>query len=366
MQENKNEKENIEKSKNKIYVSYNVRLIILLTIFTISLIIFAVFLSKSFKYQDAKILHYKDNQAIDYKVYLKENDFYEEEYLGKDMVYVANLIDKININFNYVFEIDNTENVLFNYKVLADLVIESPNGGNKYFEKRYVLSEDKKEKMEQNNRYEINKAIDIDYDYYNRLANNFKSSYGLDTNSYLKVYLQVEKQAENEKLNINNDVKSVMNIPLSEKSVEINFNTEEASKTNSVMVDSNVVFDTKNIIIVIISFVITIITMIKIIKMLNIIKVKKSKYDKFVSKVLKEYDRLIIEAKANIDLKNNNVIIIERFEELLDVHDNLKLPIMYHNISNHQKCYFYVKKDNDVYLMKVKAVDMENEENEKE
>ena len=37
---------------------------------------------------------------IDYKVYLLKNDFYEKEYLDKDMLYVASLIDKVKINLH--------------------------------------------------------------------------------------------------------------------------------------------------------------------------------------------------------------------------------------------------------------------------
>ena len=47
------------------------------------------------------------------------------------------------------------------------------------------------------------------------------------------------------------------------------------------------------------------------------------------------------------------------FTELLDVRDNLKVPIKYYNIVNHQKCLFYLTSENEIYEYYVKEVDLE-------
>ena len=38
---------------------------------------------------------YTEKSSVDYGVYLKENGFYEENYVDKDYAYIASLIDKI-------------------------------------------------------------------------------------------------------------------------------------------------------------------------------------------------------------------------------------------------------------------------------
>jgi hypothetical protein len=40
-----------------------------------------------------------ENSNVDYKVYLKENKFYEKDYLEKDNQYIASLINKIETKF---------------------------------------------------------------------------------------------------------------------------------------------------------------------------------------------------------------------------------------------------------------------------
>jgi len=62
-------------------------------------------------------LELKESSNLDYKVYLKENDFYDTPYLTKDMAYIASLIDTINIDFNYLFSIDTISNMDFSYGI---------------------------------------------------------------------------------------------------------------------------------------------------------------------------------------------------------------------------------------------------------
>ena len=74
---------------------------------------------------------------------------------------------------------------------------------------------------------------------------------------------------------------------------------------------------------------------------------------------MNEYDRLIVETSTAPDLKNARIIKINKFEELLDVRDNLKLPIKYYVVNNHQKCNFYINHGDELYLLVIKAIDIE-------
>ena len=79
------------------------------------------------------LIKYNINSDIDYKVYLKQNDFYETEYLDKDMVYVASLIDRIKVKYDYNFKVNMNSSIDFDYKVIARLVIASTNNKNVSF-----------------------------------------------------------------------------------------------------------------------------------------------------------------------------------------------------------------------------------------
>ena len=196
--ENHSHSSNEATTKKVVYVrrnaKYNVRLCFCLILFLISYVGCILLINKAFTYKDAKIIKYQDKQEIDYKVYLKKNDFYEKDYLDKDMIYVSNLIDNIDIDFTYDFLIVEEANIDFNYRIVGDLIISSPNGNKNYFDKQYVLLDNKTASINNGNVYRIEENIKIDYDYYNNLASSFKNQFVVDTDSYLKVYLEIEKK----------------------------------------------------------------------------------------------------------------------------------------------------------------------------
>lgn len=348
------------------YVDYKTRLMGYVLTFIALFIITVIFLQGAFATATSKMINYNETSNLDYKVYLKENNFYDTNYLGKNKVYIANLIDNIEVNFRYNYNIEQPSNVDFNYSIVAKLTIDDGTSKNNYFEKEYVLLSNKTKSIKNGTNYNLNEKINIDYSYYNSLANSFKQQFGLDTTSYLTVYLKVNKNTDIE--NATNAVENstmFVKIPLSEKAINIELNYRDINNSNYIIqgVDSktdNIIFG----ILAVISLIATLFFAIQIIRLLTLLRGKKSIYDKYVDKILNEYDRLIVENGTGPDLKSNKIIKISRFEELLDVRDNLKLPIMYYVVTKHTKCYFYIKHNDDLYLMTIKAVDLENAKEE--
>ena len=56
---------------------------------------------------------------------------------------------------------------------------------------------------------------------------------------------------------------------------------------------------------------------------------------------------------------NSSNFSVNSFSELLDVRDNLRVPIMFYIVSPHIKSKFYIKYGDDLYLLTIKAVDLE-------
>lgn len=345
------------------YVDYKTRLIGHSLMFIALFVLTVIFLQGAFGVAASKTIQYNETSNLDYRVYLKENNFYDTDYLGKNKVYIANLIDNIEVNFRYNYNIVEPANVDFNYNVVAKLTIADGSGKNNYYEKEYVLLSNKTASIKNGTFYNLNEKVKIDYSYYNSLANSFKQQYGVDTSSNLTVYLKVNKKTDIENAtNAYENSTMYVKIPLSEKAINIELNYQDINNSNYIIqgVDSktdNIIFGVLSAI----SIISALVFAIKIIRLLTLLRGKKSIYDKYVDKILNEYDRLIVENGTGPDTKNNKVIKISRFEELLDVRDNLKLPIMYYVIAKHTKCCFYIKHNDDLYLMTIKAVDLEHE-----
>lgn len=373
-----NEKELFDEKnipKSKTYFSYSTRLFVYFTLFIIFFTIGDIYLIKSFTIANEKTAECKESSNIDYKVYLKENNFYEKDYLEKDMVYVANLIDKIKINFDYDFDVNNPINLDFTYSVIGKLVITNnnektevnPKNSNKFLEKEYKLLNEKTVNLKNKKHLDINEPITINYDKYNKIANSFKSTYGVETKSNLIVYMVIhEKNNPNEKeytIDKNNEMN--ITIPLSDESIDINMDYKEINSTNNIESNNNsFISNLVYILVGIVLVTISIINIVKAVKLIDHTRAKKSIYDKYINKLLKEYDKSIVETSSIPNFYDKEILKIEKFTELLDVRDNLKLPIMYYIVTKHQKCYFYISNNGIMYLHTVKAVDLESK-NEK-
>ena len=94
---------------------------------------------------------------------------------------------------------------------------------------------------------------------------------------------------------------------------------------------------------------------------LSLTSTDKSKYDKYVNRLLRGYDRLIINIKNKPNTNKYNVIEVDRFEELIDVRDNTSQPINYYVITPHQKCEFFVINKDNLYIYVIKASDFDGE-----
>lgn len=352
----------LKKNSKKLYISFTERFICYFLLFFVFFGLGIYFIIHSTDITKEQVLSYKSVGDIDYTVCLKENDFYEQKCLNKGMAYVASLIKDIPLKFHYQFEVNRNDlNKDLNYEIVAKLIISDSDNDSNYFEKSYILQDKTNKEVKRNkNTYTIDKDITIDYEYYNDIANKFKSEYGVDADSYLQVFLVAYNQVSSQ-YNIPNSGAISIKIPLSQKSIQIKMEQQELNQKQEQMVIKSE-FNISNgiyIVIGIILIILSIIYMIAVLQMINITKVKKNEYDKLLEKILKEYDRLVVETSTLPNLNKYNLMKITSFNELMDVRDNIRLPIMYYNVVAHQKCHFYIIHGENIYLYTLKAVDLE-------
>ena len=347
--------------KFRPYFSFNFRIVFISILEVIFIAALAISISKSYSIIKSEVIKYTEKSNIDYKVYLKDNDFYNTKYLDKGMAYVASLIDKININYNYKFNINTKSYIDFKYKVYAKLQIVSQNNSKIFYENEYELINENNESMRNNTSYALDVEVPIDYDYYNSLANNFKSKYAVNTNSYLKVYLKVnELNSNNNAYELNEENVTILTIPLSEQEINIGLDEQIVNNDKKIVTESKFkIGENKYLLTDLVLFIAIIVLGIQLFKSLFKISDKVSDYDKYVNRILRGYDRLIVNVKTSPNLNDYNIVKVESFEELVDLRDNVKEPIRYHVITKHQKCEFFITNHNDLYLYVVKAIDLD-------
>lgn len=351
-------KYNINQYKKGFYLEYSYRLMIY-AVLTVLLIVAGIFLIKrSYSLEVGDLVNYKEQGTADYRVFLKDNDFYDQNSLDKGKAYISSLIDYIKVDYKYSFHTNTPLDLKVNYSIMAKLTITDQTGSNVYYEKEYTLLNQVNDSKKKSQMYSFNESVKVNFDYYNTLATKFKSSYGVDAVSNLTVYAKVYRSLPT--LNKNSTDKILLTIPLTQKAIQLT--TKNIDKKDNFVLNSKVNLDhrtqmTIGIVMILVAF----LCLYRLIRLLIVANKKKmSPYDKYLDRLFKEYDRLIVETKTPPRFDDMNIIKIMKFEELMDARDTLKQPIMYYNISSHNKCYFFIKHDDDVYLTVIKAVDVES------
>ena len=362
---NKKNKKTI-KSLN-IEIDYGIVISIFLIVIYSVLFIYAK--DKALTRVSKEVININEKSYIDYKVYLKDNSFYDKPYLDKNMAYVDSLIDKIKIDFDYSLNTSVESNLDIRYRVIAKLVIASQNNSNIFYEKEYDLTKLIIDEMVNKKEYTIHRDVVIDYHYYNNLANTFRSDYAVNTSSRLDIALIVDEvNKKNSNYKLSNSSVTTLSIPLSEQEISINLDDRQINKSQTITKNSKLIVKDILFLVIYITSIIMIIALmiyliIRVIKIINNRTNKLSKYDKYIKRLLIGYDRIIVNVKTAPKKNKYNVIDVENFQELIDVRDNTKEHINYYIIKEHEKCEFFVINDDELYLIVFDAKDFDRKSN---
>ena len=339
---------NEEKKKRADYKRIRASWIVFQSIALILLALFTAYISATF-YQKAQVYYidYTETSEVDYRVYLKENDFYEEEYLNDGQAYVASLIDHVEAEFEYKVDMDNEKvNYNYQYTIEAIVVVEDASMNMPLYNPSFELKSSGMQYSENDN-LKIKEKVNIDYNYYNQLANNYVEGLRLsNVVSYLtvKTHIQVisvceefvEQDAKNEYI-------IELNMPLSKQTISINFSSSIPTAETKILAceptaeDKDIYFS-YSVGFVAFDLVLLLILIIYIFATRNddinyTIKVKKlvNNYRSYIQKILNRFDTT-----------GYQVLKLSTFNEMLDVRDTIQSPILMHENEDQTITRFYI------------------------
>ncbi len=295
-------------------------------------------------------ISYSESGNVDYKVYLKDNDYYEEKFLGKDMQYIASLINMINIDFNY--QLHAAEDMKFNYKykIIGTLKITDRDNKDKVlYTKDYILQEETKKTLKDNN-FVIKEDVDIDYEKYNSYANSFRRDYSLTSNASLIVKMIVDVDGQYQKIedNIRKSNTLELSIPLSEQTIDITMGANKIEKSDNLIKNKEV--KVTNVILLIAGCILSFIGFISLALAIYLYlqRYSSNPYEKALHKIMKNYDTYIVKAKSDFK-ESEDPIRVSTFEELIDAQQIEKTPILFYEVEPGEKSYFVLNGSKATY-----------------
>lgn len=312
----------------KMYIKCTIIFIFSIILFTISFLLF----KKSLINYSQETFNYTESNSIDYKVYLKENDFFEVPYLGKDSIYITSLIDYLDIDFNNNIKFDKNINGTYKYNIKAIVSASKVNDeSSNFWQKEYELINEKTVDYSDTNVIDFKENVKVDYQKYNDLLLEFKKIYNLSLDGTLKIVMYVENTVNGDTgANVVKNSYSILSIPLTKATIEVPISITADNKSDVLRSDMIYKDDKSCTIYKIVSIVLFVIACILILNVvLRIVKNKEklSIYKKQIKKILKEYDAIIVNLKSKIDVSNITVVDVNTFNELIDAHSEVRQPI---------------------------------------
>ncbi len=333
----------INKKNTNITLYLYIIIIILITIATL------LFLS-CIEVKGENDLKYKENAKITYKVLLKENKYYKDTYQTAQQKYIASLIDKIDIKFHYDMIFNNNVDTKTNYYLESSIELtDNERTSKNIYEKKKKLVTKAINDTNSTKPVDINESVTIKYNDYTKTVESLMKDYHLNARGYLKIRLYTNTSIDYKNFTNQKQDKSLMyiTIPLSTDTVDITTDYNQINKskvlseTQNTKLNNNLSFKLS-----IILYIISVILIVYI--LLNPNKIQNTSYKKTLHKILKEYDRFIVETETEYKTDNHNIIDVPSFEELLDVKENVEGPIVHKELDPTMSV-FYIKENEDIY-----------------
>ena len=307
------------------------------------------------------VVTYNEKSDVDYKVFLKDNEFYKEKVIGKNKGYVASLIDSINADFKYNLDLSKED---INYKYAYRIAVEVDVEDEKNNSNLYHFSEDlvTKSLVDGKNDLNVDESINIKYGTYNNLISRFKEVYDLrNTVSNLNLVLYVSViDVNGSEISVFKDHKvSSLTIPLTENTVSIDISDESVNNTNRVikLPSTNDYFGL--LVICIVSVIMSLIYIGYIIIYNMRTRTAQQVYEKEIKSIVNNYDSYIQKISNAYDIGTSQVLKIENFNDMLEIRDTLKQPILMLENEKKDGTFFIIPATNSIiYTYALRVVDI--------
>lgn len=299
---------------------------------------------------------YSETSSIDYKVNLKNNDLYEEDYLGEDYAYVTALIDNIDAIYNYKINIDaNNVKYNFSYKAIAALQVIDTTTNIAIYKPVYEIVDEVKGEY---NSKEINVSVPlkIDFNKYNEEALNFIKKLNLSsTKANLKVTVIFNVESNCEDFEDQDNIHELtLDVPLNKSVIKI---TESQSiPTTSKNIACEKVVEKSNIFLMAISVLaVDVLAIIILILYTYFTRNTHINYANKVKRIVNAYKSFIHEIKNSFDTAGYQVLYVKTIREMLEIRDTIQSPILMNENDDKTLTQFIIPTSNNIlYIHEIK------------
>lgn len=339
----------------------NVCLLVLTSIVTFLIALF--FLPMYIDGNKYHYVKYSENNDTTYKVYLNQNDFFNNDYLDKGNEYISSLINKIDANFEYDISVEETVSYTYSYRIESNVIVKRKDSSEYLYNKtETILNTIEKSTTEEN--IKIKENVPIDYNKYNNLMKKFVNIYALDdieSTLTINMYINVVGACNSFVEEANKETIISIKIPLTTRVVDIELSDNLMNNQNNLIECKKEIENANSFLILFIIFII--ITLIIIyITAKYVIKTRtaESIYQREMKKILNNYGSYIQTLTNIFDLKEYKLLHIDSFHDMLEISETISQPILLKENDEKTGAYFLILTNFGViyiYRLKVSVIE---------
>lgn len=306
---------------------------------------------------------YTEQAKVDYKVNLKENEFYQESSLDEKSAVIASLIQNIEIQFNYNFNLSQEQDYTYNYNIVAKTNVKESKKDNVIYETTEELLS-KPAQASNSKNLNILEKLTIDYNEYNDKISKFINVYGLnDTTSTLELsmYVNIINKYDGTQVNKDNKVMTI-SIPLTTKTVDVRISSNVIKDTGNMLIKKSEFENAQYLFVAgVISAVAGLVLVAKFVKYILDTRSAETMYAQELKQILFSYKSYIQKSNNEISKKGYKVIQINTFNEILGLRDTMQTPILMYTSEEELSTEFIIISDKILYVYVLSAKEIRNE-----
>lgn len=332
--------------------------IVIAVVLTVAVIIAALV---SVQLESKYYIGYTESGSIDYNVFLKENSFYEEEYLGKDQSYVASLIDRIVADFSYEIDMDADDvNYRYSYTIKSRLEIIDNTSDVPIFNRETELVSVQNKSQNSSSKLKINEIVVLNYGDYNSIAHSFLDTYELSgTTSNIVLTLEVDVLSDCNAFSGSavDTYTSELRIPLTTQTVNIKMTSavpdDEAKMIACTRGAGSEAFKTAAIVLGVLDAIVILV----LVAFIYLTRTPDITYTARVKKIVSQYKSYIQKINNMFETGGYQVIMVDTFEEMLEIRDTIQAPILMHENSDKTCTKFIIPTDSKLLYVYTVSVE---------
>lgn len=310
----------------------------------------------------ATYIPYMESGDLDYRVHLKENDFYDEPYAEEGKAYVTALIDSVEANFSYqLLMAANNVNFEYAYRVNAVMKVTDKSGAVIYEYVDPLVPEARREKT--GNSLMIGQTVVVDYAKYNELAQSFVSFYELESTQsmlYLEMHISVIGACEDFSGDKMDSYVVALNVPLADKTVTMAVSSSVEEGDNILLAVESETVKNVFLVLMIIFWILTALGGGFIVVFIFITRNEDINYEINVNRIYKSYQSFIQKLSNHFDDSGYRVLMLAGITELLEIRDTIQAPVLMDENDDKTCTRFLVPTNSNIlYVYEIKAEDFD-------